>query len=387
MTLSSLSHLRRHRLAIALVGALAGGAALTFAAGGRDAVHAAPATATVAAPALTVDTVAPRTQTLERAVSASGSVAARDELIVGSDAAGVRLVEVLVDVGAVVQRGQLLARGDDAQLLAQLAQQDATIKQARAERVQADANLERAERVEDSGLYSVEALQTRRTAALQAAAKLELAEAQRRELEVRIAHTRIVAPAAGVVAKRSATVGAVMQSGQELFRVIRDGEIEWQAELPEHALARVRAGAAVKVMVDGGGAVDASVRLVAPTIDAKNRNGIVYVALPKDAPLKPGAHARGEIVVASAAVQTLPESVVLTRDGQPFVYVVDAQGVAHLQRIDTGERQRGVVEVTAGLAAGSRVVATGAGFVKDGEPVRVAPAAIRQAATSEGASS
>jgi multidrug resistance efflux pump len=84
-----------------------------------------------------------------------------------------------------VRRGQLLARGDDAQLLAQLAQQDATIKQARAERVQADANLERAERVEDSGLYSVEALQTRRTAALQAAAKVELAEAQRRELEVR----------------------------------------------------------------------------------------------------------------------------------------------------------------------------------------------------------
>jgi hypothetical protein len=78
-----------------------------------------------------------------------------------------------------------------------------------------------------------------------------------------------------------------MQSGQELFRVIRDGEVEWQAELPEHALARVRSGAPVKVAVDGGGAVDATVRLVAPTIDARNRNGIVYVALPKDAPLSP----------------------------------------------------------------------------------------------------
>ena len=385
MTLASLSHLKRHRLAIALAAAIAGGGAFVVVGSGHDGARAAPAT--VAAPALTVGTVEPTVRTIERTVSASGSVAARDELIVGSDAGGVRVVEVLVDVGDTVRKGQLLARGDDAQLLAQLAQQNAQIQQARAERVQADANLERAERVEDSGLYSVEAVQTRRTAALQAAAKLDLAVAQRRELEVRIAHTRIVAPAAGVVAKRSATVGAVMQSGQELFRVIRDGEIEWQAELPEHALARVRAGAAVKVMVDGGGAVDASVRLVAPTIDAKNRNGIVYVALPKDAPLKPGAHARGEIVVASAAVQTLPESVVLTRDGQPFVYVVDAQGVAHLQRIDTGERQRGVVEVTAGLAAGSRVVATGAGFVKDGEPVRVAPAAIRQAATSEGASS
>ena len=380
MTPSPLSHLRRHKLAVALAAATVAGAALSFVGSGRDAVKAAPAGAAAIATALTVDVVAPTAQTLARTVAASGSVAARDELVVGSDAGGVRLTEVLVDVGDTVRRGQLLARGDDAQLLAQLAQQDAQIKQARAERSQADANLERAERVEDSGLYSVEAVQTRRTSALQAAAKVELAEAQKRELEVRIAHTRVVAPAAGVVARRSATVGAVMQSGQELFRVIRDGELEWLAELPDHALARISAGATVKIGVEGGESVAGTVRLVAPTIDARSRNGVVYVSLPKGAPLKPGGHARGEIVVASAAVQTLPEAVVLTRDGQPFVYVVDDRAVAHLQRIETGERQRGVVEVTGGLPAGSRVVATGAGFVKDGERVRIAPSPMEQAA-------
>ena len=385
MTLSSLSHLKRHRLAIALAAAIAGGAAFVVVGSGHDDAHAAPAPVT--APALTVGVVEPTLRSIERSVSASGSVAARDELLVGSDAGGVRIVEVLVDVGDTVQKGQLLARGDDAQLLAQLAQQDAQIQQARAERVQTAANLERAERVEDSGLYSVEAVQTRRTAALQAAAKLDLAVAQRRELEVKIAHTRIVAPAEGVVARRSATVGAVMQSGQELFRVLRDGELEWLAELPDHALARIRAGDRVQVAVDGAASVTGSVRMVAPTIDAKSRNGLVYVTLPKDAPLKPGGHARGEIVVANASVLTLPERVVLTRDGQSFVYTVDEHAVAHLRRIETGGRQGGVVEVTGGLPAGSIVVATGAGFVKDGEPVRVAPAAIRQAATSEGASS
>jgi len=385
MTLASLSHLKRHRLAIALAAAIAGGGAFVVVGSGHDGARAAPAT--VAAPALTVGTVEPTLRTIQRTVSASGSVAARDELIVGSDAGGVRIVEVLVDVGDSVRKGQLLARGDDAQLLAQLAQQNAQIQQVRAERVQADANLERAERVEDSGLYSVEAVQTRRTAALQAAAKLDLAVAQRRELEVKIAHTRIVAPADGVVARRSATVGAVMQSGQELFRVLRDGELEWLAELPDHALARIRGGDRVQVAVDGAASVTGSVRMVAPTIDAKSRNGLVYVTLPKDAPLRPGGHARGEIVVAKASVLTLPESVVLTRDGQPFVYTLDEHAVAHLRRIETGERQGGVVEVTGGLPAGSVVVATGAGFVKDGERVRVATDPQQHAAIAKGAAS
>ncbi len=385
MTSSSFSPLKRHRLAFALAVALAGGTAFVFFGSGPDAARAAPAP--VAAPALTVGVIAPSLRTIDRAVSASGSVAARDELIVGSDAAGVRIVEVLVDVGDTVQKGQLLARGDDAQLLAQLAQQDAQIQQARAERVQAAANLERAERVEDSGLYSVEAVQTRRTAALQAVAKLDLALAQRRELEVKIAHTRVVAPAAGVVARRSATVGAVMQSGQELFRVLRDGEIEWLAELPDHALARIRAGDRVQVGVDGAAGVAGTVRMVAPTIDAKSRNGLVYVTLPKDAPLKPGGHARGEIVVAKASVLTLPERVVLTRDGQSFVYTIDEHAVAHQRRIETGERQGGFVEVKGGLPAGSVVVATGAGFVKDGERVRVATDPEQQAAIAKGATS
>ena len=334
----------------------------------------APAHGAPAAAALSVSVTTPTEQTLARDVSASGSIAARDELSIGADAGGVRLVEVRVDVGTRVQRGQLLARGDDAQLHAQLAQQEALIKQAEAELAQADANLERAERIRDSGIYSVETVQGRRTSAQAAAARLELAVAQKRELEVRIAHTRVVAPAAGVVSRRSASLGAVMQSGQELFRLIRDEEVEWLAELPDHALARVRAGAPARIALDDGRTVVGTVRLVAPTIDARSRNGLVYVALPAGAPLKAGGHARGEIEVASATVLTLPESVVLNRDGQPFVFVLGNDSVARLRRIETGARQRGLVEVTGGLPAGSRVVATGAGFVKDGERVNVSPA-------------
>jgi len=371
------SRLTRLTLAMSVGSLLLVGITLPLLVSAGAAGQAAPAPAAIAtAASLTVSIIQPSRQTLSRTVAASGTVSARDELSIGSDSSGVRLTDVLVEVGATVRRGQLLARGDDAQLQAQLAQQDALIKQAHAELAQADANLERAERILDSGIYSVEVVQTRRTTALSAAAKLELAQAQRRELELRIAHTRVLAPADGVIAKRSASAGLVMQPGLELFRLIRDAQLDWLAELPDHALARVQTGSLARLLLDDGRSLEAPVRLVAPTIDARSRNGLVHVALPRGTPLKAGAHAKGEIVISRAAMLTLPEAVIFSRDGQPFVYTLGAGDMARLTRIDTGTHQAGLVEITAGLDAHSRVVATGAGFVKDGERVRVAgPAA------------
>jgi RND family efflux transporter MFP subunit len=323
-------------------------------------------------PSLTVDVVTPASATFARNIAATGTVRARDELVIGSDASGVRLLDVLVDVGSTVQRGQLLARGDDATLQAQLAQMDAQIKQAQAELTQARSNVERSERIRDSGVYSLETLQTRQTSAEAALAKLELARAQRRELEVRIAQTRIVAPSNGVISKRAATVGAVVQPGNELFRLIRDGQIEWLAELPSHSIARVQPGSKARVTMEDGSTIYAPVRMVAPTIDAATRNGLVYATLPAGTKLKPGALAKGEILITDAQALALPEASVLTRDGYPFVFVVGKDGAARLTRIETGARQRGLVEVSTGLSADARVVTTGAGFVKDGDQVRLA---------------
>lgn len=373
---------RRHTLVLAALALVAAAAASTLAFGGRgpDAAPTPAVDAPLPATALTVDVVTPRQVTLTRTLVASGSLSARDELVIGSDASGVRLLDVKVDVGAAVQRGQLLARGDDTQLLAQIAQQDAQVRQARAERAQADANLERAERIQDSGVYSTEALQTRRTSAEAAAARLDLALAQHRELEVHLTHTRVHAPADGVIARLSATVGAVMQPGAELFRLIRDDEIEWRAELPDHALAGIQPGARVHVRLGDQRRLEGQVRLVAPTVDSRTRNGLVYVSLPRDTALKAGSLVQGEIEVGSAALWTVPEAVLVSRDGQAHVYVVAEHGVARLTRVQTGLRQRGLVEVT-GLAPGAQVVATGAGFVKDGERVRVAAQAQPQGQT------
>lgn len=388
-SVSSLGRLAARRplaLAMGLVAFAGAGAALL----GQERADARPGAVPLAPAALTVAVTSPQMVTLPRSLAAQGSVSARDELVIGADANGVRLTTLLADTGDTVRRGQLLARGDDAQLRAQLAQQHALVRQAEVELAQAEANLERADRVQDSGIYSVEAVQTRRTAAQAAAAKLALAQAQQAELEVRLAHTTVHAPADGVIARRSASVGMVMQPGVELFRLIRDDELEWLAELPDHALLRIQAGAVARIRLDDGRELEGRVRKVAPTIDPRTRNGLVHVALPAGSPLRAGGHARGEIVVAESPMLALPEGVVQVRDGQPFVFTVGADGVAQRTRIETGSRQRGLVEVTAGLAAEARVVATGAGFVKDGERVRVETPAASAAATpttSGGASS
>src|SRR5262245_19007395 len=175
--------LKKTILAASIAAIALGGAA--FALSGK-ASH--PAEKKPSAASITVNLVAPESSTFARAIAATGTVSARDELLIGSDANGVRLMEVLVDVGSLVQKGQLLARGDDSQLVIQVAQQEAMLKQAQADLAQVQSNLDRAEKLTDD--FSVEIIQTRRTSAATAAAKLELAVAQRDELRVKIAHTR-----------------------------------------------------------------------------------------------------------------------------------------------------------------------------------------------------
>lgn len=336
-----------------------------------------------AAPSITVKVVEPSTSTFDRAISASGSIRARDELVIGSDASGVRLLEVFVEAGSVVHKGQLLAQGDDALLRAQLAQQQASLKQAQADYAQAAANMQRAVALRDSGVYSVETLQQRTNSEAAAAARVELVMAQIRELEVRIAQTRVTAPSNGVISKKTATVGAVMQPGTELFRLIKDGQLEWVAELPGHSITRVTAGTPARLLLDDGNTISAKVRLVEPTLDSSTRNGLVHVLLPAGTRLKSGEHARGELLLAQSQGLALPESTVMMRDGYAYVYVVGADGVARLQKIQTGARRNGLVEVSGGLGLTARVVGTGAGFVKDGDLVRVSPENTRVAQTGE----
>lgn len=359
---------RRWLVGTAALATVLGGASLWIPAGGAT-VKAAK-TPAMADAALTVEAVSPVQREITRRLAVSGGFAARDEMIVGSDAA-VRWTRVLVEVGTPVRQGQLLARGDDSILAAQLAQHEASLAQAQAREELARANLLRAEQVQSAGVYSVEALHARRNEASSAAAQVALIRAQIREVSARIAQTRVHAPADGVVSHRAVSLGAVTPAGGELFRIIRNGQVEWQAEVPDHELRRIREGAVASVNLGDGVHIEGRVRKLPPSVAPATRRGIVYVSLPAHAQVRAGGHAVGTIELGRAASWVLPLRVVQYRDGTPFVYALDKANVARARAVTLGTRDGEFVEVL-DLKPDQRVVSAGAGFVKDGEKVQVA---------------
>lgn len=320
--------------------------------------------------ALTVETVSPVQREIVRRLPVSGGFAARDELVVGSDVA-VRWSRVMVDVGTSVRQGQLLAQGDDSILAAQLAQHEASLAQAEARAELAQANLQRAETVQSAGVYSVEALHARRNDAAATTAQVALIRAQIREVSARIAQTRVHAPADGVVSHRAVSLGAVTPAGGELFRIIRNGQVEWQAEVPERELRHVREGSVAFVNLGEGLHIEGRVRKLPPSVAPNTRRGIVYVSLPAHVQVRAGGHAVGAIELGRAATWVLPLRVVQYRDGTPFIYALDATNVARARPVTLGVRDGEFVEVL-DVKPEQRVVATGAGFVKDGEKVQLA---------------
>ena len=264
---------------------------------------------------------------------------------------------------------------------AELALQRATLAEAEASFAEAKANADRARQVQASGALSGQQVGQFLTAEATAKARVDAARAQVQSQELRLRHTRIEAPDDGIVSSRTATVGAVAAPGQELFRLIRQGRLEWRGEVPAAQLHRVRAGQAVKVVTPAGDPVEGRVRMVGPTVDGTSRNALVYVDL-KPAPtlLRPGMFVRGEIDMGASRALTLPQSAVLLREGFTYAYRVGDDGRVVQLKIDTGRREGDRIEVLRGLAEGVRVVRSGVAFLADGDLVRIVDAPAKDAA-------
>ncbi|MDJ0387977.1 efflux RND transporter periplasmic adaptor subunit [Roseomonas sp. E05] len=323
-------------------------------------------------PALTVTLAAVQARDLARPVIGDGSVVPWQELVIGAEAGGLRVQAVPVEEGDRVRAGQLLVALDDALPAAQVAQAEAAAAEAEAALGIAQADLRRASQLSRSDNVAQQVLEQRQAAARQAEARLRAARAQLQEAQARLAQARILAPADGTVLRRAVLPGAVVQPGQELVRLLREGRLELDARVPELDLAAVRPGQAVRVR-HGEREIMGEVRALAPVVAGETRLGLVHVTLPPDSGLRPGMFARAEILPAPAPSLAVPQAAVVFRDGQPVVFVLP-EGAERVEprAITTGIRREGVVEVTGGLAPGERVVATGAGFLSAGDRVRVA---------------
>jgi RND family efflux transporter MFP subunit len=368
---------RRARAAAALLAACAlGAAALPGSAQQPAPAASAPAGVAPGKPALSVSLVSPRRAEVARRIAANGSIVARQEASVGAEVAGLRLAELAADVGQRVRAGQLLARLADATVRVELEQAQAALAEATAVEAEARQHAERARSVEGSGAVSAQQLAQLASAAQAAQARLAAARAQLKAAELRLAHTRIVAPADGVVAARQGQLGMVVQPGQELFRLIVGGRIEWRAELPAAELAKLQPGLAAEVLAPSGARAAGRVRLIAPTVDAQTRMAAVYVELPPrsldEGQLKPGMFAKGEIAQpAQQGALVLPQTAVSLRDGFATVFVVGADQRAQQRKVRLGARVGSDIEIVDGVKEGERVVASGAAFLSDGDRVRV----------------
>jgi RND family efflux transporter MFP subunit len=350
---------------------LTAGVLATLGVRAADDKKAAAAAASGARPALTVTVVQAQTSTLGLRVPANGSIAAWQEAIVGAEGNGLRLAEVRVNVGDPVRQGQVLAVFASDMAQADLAQIKASVAEAEATLAEAAVNAQRARELQASGALSAQQINQYITAERTAQSRLEAQRAAAKVQQIRLQQTQVLAPDSGVISARSATVGAVVPAGQEMFRLIRQGRLEWRAEVASTDLAMIKPGQAVQVTPAGGAPVAGKVRMGAPTVDATTRNGLVYVDLPAPGPARAGMFARGEFEVGGSTGLTLPQSAVLLRDGFSYVLAVGADSKVTQLKVSVGRRVGDRIEITGGLAAGARVVATGAGFLSDGDLVRV----------------
>jgi len=334
-------------------------------------------------------------------VLVTGSLAAREEVLVGPEVEGLRVTEVLADEGMRVNKGDVLARLVSDTLEAQLAQNDAALAraeaasaQARSGIVQAEARLleannafERAKPLRAAGHLAESAFDQREQAARTAEAQLLAAreglkvaeaekgqvEAQRRELLWRRGRTQVIAPADGIVSRRMARIGGFAAgSAEPMFRIVAKGEVELDAEIPETLLAGVRVGQPARVEVAGAGEVTGSVRLVSPEVDKATRQGRVRIYLGDNPNLRVGSFARGSIETAAGEGLALPLAAVLFGSEGPVAQLIRDNRV-ETRKIKIGLSTGSMIEVREGLSQGDLVVARAGTFLRDGDPVRPIP--------------
>ncbi|WP_426164327.1 efflux RND transporter periplasmic adaptor subunit [Pseudoduganella sp. R-34] len=337
-----------------------------------------------AKPSLTVTTVRPQKTSLPIRLTANGNVAAWQEAIISSESNGLRLSDVKVNVGDVVTKGEVLAVFAPETPQAEVAQAKAALMEAEAAAAEAKANAERARSIQDTGALSAQQISQYTTAEATAQARAASAKAMLASAELRLRYTRVVAPDAGVISARSATVGAVAGPGTELFRMIRQGRLEWRAEVTAADLRNIRIGGNAVVKAANGSELTGKVRMVAPTIDPQTRSALVYVDLPpnngKQAPFKAGMFATGQFELGASDALTVPQQAITVRDGFSYVFRLNQDQRVSQVKVQPGRRIGDRIEVLSGLAPDAQIVAAGAGFLNDGDLVRNTGAPAQAAA-------
>ena len=325
--------------------------------------------ATASKPALKVTLVYAQQAPISDDISASGTIAAREEVLLGVELAGVRVNAVLVEVGQRVKAGQVLLRLDDRTLQVELVQVRAQAKQAKANLTVAQANAKRGAELRKRGLTSQSDTDQVTAALLNAQAGIELANAAMQAAELRLSFATLKAPSDGIISARGVQPGTVVAAGAELLRMIKNGALEWRAELSANDFLRVNVGDVVHVNTEKAH-VEGRIRAIDAGLQMQSRTGVVYANVPEDAGLRAGTFAQGRIVLGSRSGLVLPATAIVQRDGYSYVFT-EKDGVVSQKQVQLGATVERNVEVVSGLDQATGVVAEGGGFLTDGDKVEV----------------
>src|SRR5690606_1104983 len=252
---------------------------------------------------------------------------------------------------------------NDVLLKAQLQQQQAAVQTAEASVARDDAALSRAQELKQRGFLSQASLDTALADQRASAAGLASARASLAETQTRLSQATIRAPVSGLIISRSVTKGQIIAAGTELFRMVRDGRLELDAQVPETELPLIRAGQSATITSSQAGPTTGTVRIVTPEVDPQTRLGLARISLAPGSGLKPGMFARPATVV--------PTDAVLYRSNKAGVFVLNPDASVRFTPVTVLSRRDDQTSVD-GVAVGARVVVAGAGFLNDGDKVTVA---------------
>ncbi|MBO9581229.1 MAG: efflux RND transporter periplasmic adaptor subunit [Sphingobium sp.] len=320
-----------------------------------------------------VTVAVPGQQAVTKTANATGSLDARVDMPVGVLGEGGRVLRVLVEPGAWVQKGQILVVIERTVQAQQINSSAAQVEVARANAKLAENNLERAKALVGQGFVSKADIDQKTAARDAAVAQQHVAEAQLAQLRASVGRLDIRAPESGLVLTRNVEPGQVVSPGSgTLFRVAKNGEMEMLAQLAENELAALRPG--VKAIVTPVG-TDAkfigTVWQVSPVIDPQSRLGIARISLPYNVALRPGGFANATIDIADMRASVLPESAVLSDQKGSYVYIVNDKNKVERRNVVTGTVTPNGLAINSGLQGNEKVVLFAGGFLNAGETVKV----------------
>lgn len=340
-----------------------------------------PTNASAARPPVAVEVVAAQPADLLETLEVVGTLTPKFQVDVKTEYSGI-VTQVYVTEWVRVQQGMPLARLDSRE-------EEAAVAAARAALLQAQVNLQRAQREHErmaklrtAGLATQQQLDDALTARDAAEAAEKAARAQLAAAEARLEKLVIRAPMSGVVAERLVNVGDLVEnmgSPRPMFRIVNNRLLELVLSVPSSHLASLRVGQRLVFRCDAlpGRTFEGAVRHINPAADELSRTVKVVAEIPNPTEeLKAGLFVQGEIITGKRSdVLQVPRAALQSWDvlkGEAFVYVIKEER-AERRAVRTGKSAGDNVEITSGLVAGESVVTAGAFNLRDGDPVRIIP--------------